>query len=362
MFFSFALLDSISKFRNAATGNIRLLFSVYSKEIRGNPCPGGSIIFGGFMKWINLIVTVFALTTRLSADPFLGDQIESNLDVTYSYSHDQWVIGLGDGSCWKLKPLGERPPQSWSQWWNRQEPKEWQLPEEYFFDPSSWKTSFAVEVYRAAATVSKSYQHIIVNVQTGEKAFAEYIPCGSQFIPKIAFAEQVAQLGEPQESKAVNTYPFLGDVLALDNGTVWNLYLMGENQPSWAQWWSEVEIDQPDGLFITNLDDWSRDDRILIHHAKFTDDALHRKYGVSQPLYEVFLLENTTRGKIVYANALLFGEFLDTFEESIDEKANKAYLEGFSNGYEAGYHEGGEDGFQKGFDQGMETAREKLQM
>lgn len=299
------------------------------------------------MKWFLMLLCC----VTLSADHFLGDAIDKGLRITYSYSSDNWVMGLSDGSTWKLLPMPEKRGQTWGEWWNRATPKEWTLSDDYFFDPASWG-KVTVQVHHAKDTVARVYQHILVNEQTGQKVFAEYIPCGSQFIPKMEFARKIALSGDAQSARAVSTFSFLGDVLALEDCGIYHLHLTKENTQTWSQWWNNVEIDQPDPVFVSTLSDWKRGDVIEVYYAKFTDDALHQKYCVSKPDHEIYLLENRTNNKLAYASSIVFKEFLDAFENYIEVQANKAYEEGFSNGYRAGYQT---DAYEEGFLQGVEA-------
>lgn len=300
-----------------------------------------------------MICAILFCNAALFADAFVGDTIDEDLDVVYSYYQTDWIMGLSDGSSWKLMPLKEKRKQSWAEWWNQTEPKEWQLSDDFFFDPRDWRGRFTIQVHLAKDSLSSGYDYILVNEYTNQKVFAKFVPYGSDFVPKLEYAQRIKEHGEPVSSSVLSAYTFLEDVLTLEDKTIWKMNLVQKNSASLSEWWNNVEIDQPDPQFVSKLGDWKASDRIEIYHAHFNDTELHKKYRVSKPLYEIYLLENKTRNKMAYANEMSFRDLLDGLQKHGETQHEKGYSKGFSEGYNKGYT----DGKAKGFTDGLEKAK-----
>lgn len=288
----------------------------------------------------------------LFADRFVGESIDERLDVVYSYYQNDWVMGLSDGSSWKLMPLKEKRKQTWTEWWNKVDPKEWSLSSEFFFDPRDWKGRFTIAVCEAKDSLAAGYNYILINQTTNQKVFAKYVPCGSDFIPKEEFALRITEKATPITSTLLSSYPFLENVIALEDKSIWKLYLRDMNSSSFSDWWNNVEIDQPDAVFLSKIGEWKNTDKIDIYHARFSDTELHQKYRVAKPLQEIFLLENKTRKKMAYATAVTFKDLLDGLQKHGDGLQEKGYSKGFSEGYNKGYKDGHSKGFADGVDSG----------
>lgn len=295
------------------------------------------------------LIFLFLLTSfNLFADSFIGDCIDINLEVVYSYYKDDWIMGLSDGSSWKLTPLKEKRKRTWTQWWYSDEPKEWQLSDDYVFDPYTWKGSYTIAVHEARDALSSSCQHILENQVTGQKVFAEYIPNGSHFVPRYEYAEQLISNSISSSTSISKTYPVLGNFLLLPDQSIWKVYLMENHEQSWSEWWNGIEVDQPDEMFVSNMDFWRSGDAIKIYHSQVDDSQLKQKYGVKKPNYEIVLIENKTRSKIAYAGSVSFQDFFDTFLLYSREEYSRGYSDGHDDGYSWGYDAGYTSGYAAG--------------
>ncbi len=306
------------------------------------------------MKIVFGILTVFTIFCQqsLCADSFLGQCVDSHLDVEYSYNQKAWIMGLSDGSSWKLFPLSEKRKQSWTEWWGGTEPKEWSLSEEYFFDPYNWKGTYAIAVYEANDALNSSCKHILVNQTTNQKVFAEFIPYGSQLIPKLEYAMKVTENSDWIKTNVLDSYHFTDDFLILENNSVWKLHLIDQNSQTWSEWWQGTEIDQPDEMFISSIKDWKNNDRIRIHQAELDNLDIHQKYKVVKPLRKIFFLENKSRGKAAYASSVSLKDFIEISQEEAEKKIKSAYSQGHSDGYWSGHRDGKQQSYQDGYQQG----------
>jgi len=297
-------------------------------------------------------ILAFGSINLFASSSFFGKVIDDELDVAYSYYQDNWIMGLSDGSCWQLLPLKEKRKQTWSEWWQKNEPKEWGLSDEFFFDPLSWMGKYSISVYEAKDSIATGYNYILVNEQNQQKIFAQFIAHGADLIPKIEYAKTIIDRGETETAYILNKYHFVDDIFVLEDKTTWRVKLLSENTRSFSQWWNGVEIDQPDLAFVSNVQDWSPFDEILVHHASFENEDLLRKYKVSKREQEVFLLENMTTNKLAYASSVPFKNLLDMLSEHAKNQRKLGYNRGYSDGYSVGKRDGESDGYQKGYRDG----------
>lgn len=283
---------------------------------------------------------------------FLGTQVDEELEVVYSYYQDNWIMGLSDGSCWQLMPLKEKRKQTWTEWWKSYEPKEWELPEEFFFDPVNWMGKYRVSVFEATDSVATGYDFILVNEQNQQKIFAQFIAHGADLIPKIEYAKTIIDRGDCAEARVMDKYQFVDDILVLDNKSSWKLNLMSENTRTFSQWWNGEEIDQPDSAFISKASEWCPFDEIIVHHARFENTELFDKYHVSKREQEVYLVENVTRKKLAYACEVSFKNLIGMLAEHATNQRKLGYNRGYSDGYSVGKRDGESTGYQKGYQDG----------
>lgn len=307
-----------------------------------------------------LLLVVCASSSTLLADPFLGECIDSQLALSYSYYQKEWVIGLSDGSCWKVAPMKKKPQQSWSQWWSGSSPKEWDLPETYFFDPLSWKGGYTVSVYKARDAISPEHTHIIENEVTGQKVFARYTQSTEPLLPKNNYALNLIKNAELRSSELLNSYPFLGDIIILEDGTAWNLYFVKENSKTLEEWWNNTKIDQPDGEFLSSMNQWLPRDLIDVYIAQVDDATIQNKYGVTNPAYQAVLLNNRTTGKFAYASFVPLHQLLDRMRDYAQELSEQAFKDGSEKGYRNGYKDGNSQGFADGFRKGVASVSKQV--
>lgn len=296
----------------------------------------------------------------LFSEDFLGEVIDRGLDVRYSYYKDHWVIGLEDGSCWRLLPLKEKRKQTWGEWWSGENPKEWSLSDEFFFDPNSWNGRYQVCIYEAKDSVEKGYNFILANEQNGQKVFARFALNDSGFIPRIAYAKEILDRAESSSSCALKKYRFDEDILILKDCSTWQLVLQTENSRSFSQWWNGEKIDQPDPEFITKIKDWKPFDEIVKHRFCFDYEKLFEKYRVPKIDREVCLIENKTLQKFAYAKELSFKAFLEAFETYARKERERGYENGFLRGQNTGYSHGRQVGrkeMEKNYEEGFLTGQ-----
>jgi len=286
------------------------------------------------MKYLKCLFLFFSVS--LFADPFLGEVIDRDLDVAYSYYRDDWTMGLSDGSAWKLLPLKEKRQKNWVEWWNQTEPKEWELSDEFFFDPRDWRGKYTIQVYLAKDSIASGFDYILVNENTQQKVFAKFIPHGSDIIPKVDYAKRITENVEPVSTSILASYILTDNVLVLENKSIWKLFPIDTNQRSFTEWWNGIEIDQPDEIFIYEFRDWKISDKIEIYRAHFDDSELSEKYKAKATHCEIYLLENKTRQKFAYAWDMPLGDLL----EALNNNGWSQWQTGYSEGYFQGYYHG----------------------
>lgn len=310
-----------------------------------------------------LVCTFIFCNAALFADQFVGEMIDEELDVIYSYYQNEWTMELSDGSTWKLMPQKEKRKQTWTEWFYQTEPKEWQLSDDFFFDPRDWRGRYTVEVHMAKDSLFSGYDYVIVNENNDQKVFAKFIPNGADFVPKIEYAQKIKNICEAVSTSVLSSYSFLDDVLTLDDKSIWKLHFVGTNSRTLSEWWNDVVIDQPDAPFISKLGDWKPSDKVEIYHAYFDNSELNEKYRVAKPDQEVFLLENKTRQKMAYASEMAFKDLLDGLqkhgEDQYQKGVSKGYSEGYNKGYKDGQAKGQSDGYKEGHSKGFSDGFEK---
>jgi len=287
-------------------------------------------------------------TLPLLAASFVGKQVDQDLEVTYSYYQDNWVMGLSDGSSWQLLPLKEKRKQTWGEWWNGATPKDWELSDEFFFDRANWKGKYKISVYEASDSIATGYDFILVNSENQQKVFARFIPHGTDLIPKIEYAKTIIEQAKRSAARVLKSYGYIDNLLILDNQTSWKLNLLEEKYRSFSQWWNGEQIDQPDPEFVSKADEWKPFDQIVVYDIQFDNNLLFEKYHVSTRDQLVYLVENLSTGKLVYANSVTFNNLL----HALEQHATDQYYLGYSLGYDRGYSDGNSDGYSRGYSKG----------
>lgn len=308
-----------------------------------------------------LFVLLMILGTSLFGSNFMGKEVERGLEVTYSYYEDEWILGLSDGSHWELMPLTEKRKQTWSEWWKNVDPQEWSLSDEFFFDQASWKGKYKISVYEATHSLKSNYDFILINEANQEKAFARFLPYGSQAIPKIGFAKGFFDGAKKTPTRISASDHILNnkDIVVLEDQTAWRLYLSTPNSRSFSQWWNGETIDQPDNEFISELNDWHTLDEIIVYRAQSNENSLFEKYKIAKKDQQIFLIENVATKKIAYAESIplhhLIGLYQEQFKSAYDDGWREGHLQGLLEGERTGRLKGERSGWADGYTEGYEN-------
>ncbi len=312
-----------------------------------------------------------------SKDLIIGPLIEETQHAVFNYyANNEWIIGLEDGSFWRMQVLKSKRQQSWSEWWNNKIPMEWNLGDHFFFDPTEWKGAFSLSVMKADQKFFPRCGHILENKRTGQQAFAEFIPFGAEHIPSLAFAEKFFKCPykEPTYLTTVLTqrHSCLDNVLVMGDDSVFEIFPFSQNSASWGQWFRGEAADQPDEAFVCESFQWKANDIMQIYFME-DDSFLHSKY-VNPKTFKlqkgIFLIENKSKNLLAYAQKLSVSDLVDSFDKYAQQRWNNGYNSGFIEGktrkrseeeelrmnlekekrqsYEKGYRQGyskGRDGF-----------------
>ncbi len=279
-----------------------------------------------------IVAAILLCSTALVAEPFVGRCVQADLEVVYSLDRGQWIMRLGDGSCWKLQPLRAKRKQSWHEWWNKTEPKEWELSEEFFFQPQYWEDTDKIQVYEAKDALFPNCRHLLVNQRTREKVFAELIPHGAEFVPTEDYARKVARSNPTVNSTVMQAYAAMGDFIILEDQSIWKLHCIRSKEGSWVNWWNGDVVGEPDQAFLSEIWDWKHKDKVRAYPVQFRDEQLYKKYKTPNPQDQIVLMENVTRGKMVYASPVQTFQFVHALQKQ-NEIARK---QSYANGYKAG--------------------------
>lgn len=295
----------------------------------------------------------------------LGKVIENSQAVVFNNRHDnEWIIGLEDGSFWKLHALENKRKKTWGEWWKKTDPQEWSLDKDFFFEPNKWKGNFVARVYASEKSVFPECSHILENQITGEKAFAEFIPFKSKYIPSITFADKFFDHPYNSVLKVSSTViektEFLDNLVILDDNSCWKAFPFKENSATWSQWFSGEQADQPDEEFIFELSEWEPHDSIQMYFLQ-DDTTLYEKYDLTRNMSKfdkkgIFLIENKTKNQLVYAQKTALDEIVNSFSQYAKKQWDQGYgaghSQGYSSGHSAGYKAGRSEGYTAGYNAG----------
>jgi len=289
--------------------------------------------------------------------------------IVINYVEKEGFVALDDGSCWKMLFLKEKPKQSWWQWVNNEFPKEWNLQDCFFFDPVTWLSRDPIQIYESSVEFFFGYRHILENIRTGQKAFAEFIPFGTKQIPKFNYVKTIMERSSKSESKILINRYFLKNALILDNGECWQIFPAEEKKQTWSNWLYGKSIDpaeQPDASFVFAASSWLPSDQIRIYFYS-EEDPLISIYASATKIKGVYLIENKTRDQLTYAHPLTIADIDQLWKELSECRYNSGYNTGCSVGHQAGHKaghkighdEGYKDGYIKGYDKGRQEEREE---
>lgn len=279
-----------------------------------------------------LIANSFTLATA-------QDKIEQNLIpissvvgkphriVLNSYLNKEWVIGLDDNSYWKLLSLESRK-QTWKEWWYGITPAEWGLDDCFFFNSRSWSNLAEIQIYEAVDHVFLRYKYILENTQTGQMAFANFIPCGQKLLPKTKFAEKFFSHPWGKAVKIVSNKHKIQGLFLLDDNTIWQVLPAEMASKSWGEWLLNLKVEQPDAPFICSFNDWKAGDCLQIYFYE-EQGQLSSIYKSEEKAMRVYLIENRSQSQFVYAKPVSVFECLNICHAHAMNK----WLEGYREGY-----------------------------
>lgn len=246
--------------------------------------------------------------------------------IVMTHLNDEWILELDDGSLWKMMLLQHDRPQTWYEWWYKITPKEWALDNSYFFDPRSWESNVAIQIYEVKDAIFCEYRHLFMNVATGKKAYAEFIPFGTRHVPKLAFVSKFLEFPLGQPSKICNN-EFIKDIVILNDDSIWRVFPAEKKFRSFEQWWNNIKIDQPDSPFVFSVDSWERDDSIQLYFYE-EDLEINSIYDHHNRKTGLYLIENLSRGQLAYTRPLTVMQLVNLYVEY----AREEYDEGYSDG------------------------------
>lgn len=250
--------------------------------------------------------------------------------------HEEWTLCLEDGSCWNLLPLKDKRKKTWYEWYYNIVPKEWELDDNYYFDPRTWKGDCQIQVYGSSGEFFPNYTHIVENMKTGQKAFAQFIPFGGKIIPKLEFAARFFDHPYGEEIKILSNQSFMKNTLILDNQTIWAVFPAGQRPQSWSDWWNSIYPDQPDLPFMANLASWSLEDKLQIYYDEVSDCNLSTVYNSNCEKKGLFLIVNQSKIQMAFAKPISLIEFANFYRIYSAEQWEEGYQRGYSDGYSDG--------------------------
>lgn|GEM_PF-3509751 len=333
-------------------------------------------------KYLLVLFTIFI--TASYAENYLGERIDDSQRVVYSYyDNSDWTIGLEDGSSWRIHILKDKREKTWYEWWNEITPKEWDLEESFFFDPSDWSENNELSISRTTGNLYDDCAYILENHSTNQKAFAKFIPYN--FIPKMRFIEPFLEEPELNQAKISCTFQdcssVLNNTLILEDDSCWVIFPFKENASSWSQWWKGEEVDQPDPEFVFESSNWCFNDSLKLYFHEGDLDLID-KYQPNHSKFNrlgVYLIRNLSRSQVAYANKVPLSKLVKNFQTEKKREYQKGYNNGYDNGrlaenqleYDRGYTAGEKAGkrlisivrpegalessYEKGFSEGYKT-------
>ncbi len=294
------------------------------------------------MKKILFYVSSFILCVSFAyAEDYKGEQLDNSQRIIFScYDNDEWTLGLEDGSYWKINILKGKRKQTWYEWWSGNKPEEWSLDEKFFFEPGEWKENNALTVYRTSSNIFSNCSFVLENSMTNQKAFAEFVPFHSKYIPKLTYAEPFFSYPEGGASKVSyrigNRSSNLKNIVILEDNTCWQIYPFSKNEASWGQWFRGEVVDQPDPNFVFKTTDWIFNDELQLYFQE-GDVRLAQKYepALLKPTtskHGIYLFENLRTRQFAYAKKISVAELVQNYEIYAEDQRDQGYTEGYRKG------------------------------
>ena len=235
-------------------------------------------------------------------------------------------------SYWKVQQLEKKRSQTWYEWWYSINPNDWVLDDNFFFDLSTWTPQTEVQVYKASNEIFSGFSYILENITTGEKAFAEFIPFGTQLIPRLEFVNAFYPLGNESELAYQTNF----NIFILKDDSIWKIFSIENNKPTWSEWWHNIEKDRPDDPFICSPSSWQDSDLMQVYHYDSTNKF--KEYGVNDSATNVYLIVNQFRNQMAFAKPLTVRELVHLQEIYAEQRYRSGWQIGYNNGYHKGYN------------------------
>ena len=257
--------------------------------------------------------------------------------ISFRYETDELILTLENQSCFLIKIMPTKRPQTWSEWWSNQTPMEWSLDESFFCDPTKWNMNANVQVSEASSTPYPGYEWVLVNLSNNQKVFAKAIPHSDRLLPKIQYIDYFLNQRPLKTTQLLTTEPLFDGVIILRDHSIFELQKLNYNSRSFWQWYNDEPIDQPDPCFIFNYTEWSPFDEIRIYSL---DDSADQNLGQNKWNKNLsYLIENLTRQQYAFASKVYMNDLIASYRKKIDQ----SYQDGFTTGYYKGYSKGIED-------------------
>lgn len=273
-----------------------------------------------------MIRLVFLLSVLFNVLFSSQQPITSPRTIVMHHLDDEWIVSLDDQSYWQLKILKKDRAKTWSEWWHQVDPPEWKLDSSFFFDPKTWCSQTTVEIFPNQQEIFPRYRHVFRNTATGETAFAQFIPFGSRYIPKLSFVSKFFEYPQGKPTRITNE-TFIKNLIIMEEGNVWLVMPSSDKWRSLSQWWMDVQFDQPDPAFIRSLSSWSQGDMIQVYYFK-EDTDINTLYEPHSRKSGIYLLENLTKGQLSYARPVSTIELANLYLIYADEQYQAGYSAG----------------------------------
>lgn len=320
-------------------------------------------------KFIYFIISILAFNFSLFSLEQKGNLIPVGNSIGYphaviieSHLQREWVIELDDDSFWTPLVL-EKRQQTWSEWWNNATPPELMLDDRFFINSQKWDKSTYVQVYEAHPVLYPEYPYVLENLKTGEMVFAKLVSPNEIRLPKMEAVQKF--FDNPMGSPFLlgRNLNFLGNLVMLNEGAIWQLYPVDPVKQSWGEWWNGLKPEQPDVEFLVELQYWKLCDPLQIYYFDIDTQKLASTYKLIQRSSTLYLMENQRTGQLAYVRPVSAIEFNDLFlsyafneyKRGVKEGYNSGYSSGYSSSYSIGYSSGYNEGYDKGFEAGKNS-------
>ncbi|MGE3954917.1 MAG: hypothetical protein AB7F31_07025 [Parachlamydiales bacterium] len=251
----------------------------------------------------------------------------------------EWVLLLDDTSCWELSPMKPKE-QSWSEWWHGVQPK--QPDERFLVDLTEWKRGGEIGVYHEGQAPIAGFPYLLEHQPTGQLVYARLLPSDRIHLPKTAAAKAFQQNGAFSHHTIRKALDLQGErVLVLEDNTIWHLQKIRENSRTISQWWSGIELEQPDKPFLFSRSSWEVGDELGLTAYHWGSLGLATFYEATEGVGRYsYLLENPVTGEMAFATPLSTSDLVERLIRYAEERYNQGHSAGYSSGYSAGYNAG----------------------